>query len=921
MKIELQQLWWLLLIVPAFAFVLYVSHKGQFASKLRKKCHTTMRLVLCLILILAMANPILSIQANTTTTIFAIDASDSIQKQDETIQTFLEEAQKAKEKKEHIGLISFGKRAVVEQAPSGDTNITTDRLAEVDKTATNIEGGLQTATSLLPADTGKRVVLLSDGNETTDDALKQAKAMAAQGILVDVYPLGQEEAPEVQLTSLEVAEVINKFTRYELALRLDATIDTDATVRLYRDNHLITEETVEVHTGETRVVFSDMATEGGGITYRAEIEPDTDTISENNRTYAYTYIKDVPRILIVEQDESGREWESLLAAQVETERMEADDVPTSITELSKYDGIILANVSADAWSDGFDTALETYVRTTGGGLLVSGGENAYALGSYQDTLLADILPVEMEIKTDQEDSNLTMVMVIDTSGSMADGNYGITRIDMAKEAAIRSLEHFEEGDRVGVIEFDSYTDWVAKPQNAKANKSQLTKAIGSMQAGGGTSILPALQLAFDGIRTETTAQKHILLLTDGVAEQDGYDSLLAQIQAEGITLSCVGIGGDADTKLLQRLANGGGGRYYFTDEFTDLPEIFAKELSLANREYINNRTFYPSAQDTSTILSDVSETPALHGYVSTTAKSRADQVLVSDLNEPILATWQYGLGRVAAWTADAHGQWTSDWLMSDTGVSILRNGVSWIMKTQNTEDVSLSAEAGENETILHLETPVDTQAKEITVMVADEEHETYEISMKQTAPGQYEGTLPTTTEGAYTATVALEKEDGSGFAYTGFFIGYPKEYDITTRQNGNQLLTELAQITGGRVLTSGSEVFQSEASAAVTEKMLQTPLLLLCMLLLLLDIALRRFPVPLMRIEAAVAKHATAKQEKANTPKANTTEKKKTHPSKETKKEKKEKKVDVTKETNAAEKNTQSSTTDRLAAAKKKRQR
>ncbi len=914
MKIELQQLWVFLLIVPIFAFVLYFSYKGQFASKLRKRWYTAMRLVLCTMLIFAMANPVLSIQANTTTTIFAIDASDSIQKQEDTIQSFLDEAQKAKEKKDHIGLISFGKRAIVEHPPAVDTNITTGLLAEVDKTATNIEGGLQLASSLLPADTGKRVVLLSDGNETTADALKQAKAMAAQGIVVDVYPLGQEDTPEVQLTSLDVAEVVNKHTRYELALRLDANIDTDATVRLYRDNHLIAEEPVEVHTGESRMVFSDMATEGGYATYRAEIEPKTDTVSENNRTYAYTYIKDIPHILIVEQNDSGREWESMLASQVETKRVEAHNAPTSIQELAQYDGIILSNVSADAWSKDFDTALETYVRTTGGGLLTSGGENAYALGGYQDTLLADILPVEMEIKNDQEESNLTMIMVIDTSGSMADGNYGITRIDMAKEAAIRSLEHFEEGDRVGVIAFDSYTEWVAKPQNAKSNQSQLTKAIGSMQADGGTSILPALQLAFEGMQAENSAQKHILLLTDGQAEQDGYDPLISQMQAEGITLSCVAIGGDSDTKLLQKLANAGGGRYYFTDEFTDLPEIFAKELSLANRAYINNRTLYPAAQDTSVILSEVSEIPALHGYVSTTAKSRASQVLVSDLNEPILATWQYGLGRVATWTADANGQWTSDWLASDTGVSVLRNSVSWMMKSQNTEDIRLTAETGESETTLHLETSVDTPAKEITVMVADEEHETYEISMKQTAPGQYEGVLPTAQEGAYTATVALEKEDGSSFAYTGFFIGYPKEYDITTRQNGRQLLTALAQLTGGRVLEQGSDVFASEASAAVKEIMLQTPLLVLCMLLLLLDIALRRFPAPFLYMEAAAAKHSAAKEKKANAAKAGTPTKQKTHlhPT--------ETKTDaIKKETKKAD--APASTTDLLAAAKKKRQR
>ena len=123
-----------------------------------------------------------------------------------------------------------------------------------------------------------------------------------------------------------------------------------------------------------------------------------------------------------------------------------------------------------------------------------------------------------------------------------------------------------------------------EPCDVMENKDALTNAIGSIQAEGGTSILPALKMAVDAMKEENTKQKHILLLTDGQAEQSGYDSLLAEMRQRNITLSTVAVGGSADTQLLQRLAENGNGRYYFTDEFTDLPEIFAKETILAGKE-------------------------------------------------------------------------------------------------------------------------------------------------------------------------------------------------------------------------------------------------------------------------------------------------------------------------------------------------
>src|SRR5205814_3447043 len=134
------------------------------------------------------------------------------------------------------------------------------------------------------------------------------------------------------------------------------------------------------------------------------------------------------------------------------------------------------------------------------------------------------------------------------------------------------------------------------------------------------------------------------------------------MSSNGITISTVAIGSDADTSFLQSLAQRGQGRYYYTEEGNSLPEIFAHESHIAARSYIIEHKFSPARTAPSPILDGLGGLPQLLGYVGTSPKPAGQVTLVSDAGDPILAQWQYGLGRVVAWTSDAKGQWAKDWL-------------------------------------------------------------------------------------------------------------------------------------------------------------------------------------------------------------------------------------------------------------------
>src|SRR6185312_17560385 len=77
-----------------------------------------------------------------------------------------------------------------------------------------------------------------------------------------------------------------------------------------------------------------------------------------------------------------------------------------------------------------------------------------------------------------------------------------------------------------------------------------------------------------------------------------------------------------------------------------------------------DETFQPTIVSPSPLLAGYSDAslPSLNGYVVATPKSNATVALQSNRRDPILVHWNYGLGRVVAWTSDLSSQWAKDWL-------------------------------------------------------------------------------------------------------------------------------------------------------------------------------------------------------------------------------------------------------------------
>lgn len=834
---------YLLIFIPIIIIAAVFITKKFIKGDRYINTSTALRTLTVISLILSLSGMSVTDRAKNDTTLFLADISESVSAQKERVAEFINSAQSHKETGDKTAVSLFGGRAVTAVSPTEEfVNANLDN-SSTENDNTNIEAAIKQAVSAFDGDTRKRLVIITDGLETRGDALAARNVLNSENISTLIYDIGGGIKSEAGIREISLPQYVNINMSYDVTVIVDSIGSGQADLRLYRGTALVLNERVTLKDGENRFVFTDIAQSGGGVTYRAEIVPQDDTFYQNNTVYGYCYAENLPSVLVVGSGASAENMRNLLAAsQLSVETAETSALPSSYDALTAYDAVVLADVPYSEMNESFIDALDNFVKYSGGGLIVTGGENAYGPGGYEDTPLEDMLPVEMSVKTQSEEPDLAMIMVIDRSGSMADNSQGVSCMDIAKEAAIRGINEMDPEDKVGVIAFDSAAQWVVELEEIGSNMESIENAIGTIQAGGGTSILPALRMACTKLADTDSKLKHIILLTDGQAETDGYSNLLRQAREDGITISTIAVGQAADTNLLQYIAEEGRGRYYFADRYSRLPEIFVYETTIAGKDYLNNEDFYPTAADPSEITENIDSVPVLHGYVSTTAKPRADVVLQSDREEPVLAVWQYGLGRAAAWTSDVSGQWSGDWLSSREGTDILRNLISYSMRSNIMYDIEVTGEASGGVSEVTAKIPVNKNTTAVKATVVTEDGKEYGGDMSAVLPGEYKFTIPTDAEGAYIIAVEETLSDGTVNAYnTGFVIGYSKEYDTQSFGSGG-IIDELASYDGIDIITSPDEVYEHELPDTYAKRDITVPLLVLALILLLLDIFIRRFP-------------------------------------------------------------------------------
>lgn len=830
----------LLLLLPAYIALIYLIDRrgGRRSRRIKHRVARVMRCLLTCLCVLALAAPSVVLPGGQQAVWILADASASARGMQDQMTQSVRTALENKDASVNAGVIAFGGNAMVEKplAQDGTYNGVT---TAVDAQASDLPSALTLASALLPEDAQGRIVVLSDG--ATEDVRAAAQQLAARGVTVDFQSFSGDALPDAQISQLNVPSRVYQGQSFTVTVQVTANHDTAGTLVLYQNRTPVSSREVTLRRGDNTFTFRDTAADTGVVTYEARLISEGDSCAQNDSMGGYVYVQGAPKLLLVEgrQGEGSEMAAMLSAAAMQYETVLPAQLPYDAEQLRQYDGVVLVNVDYDAADEEQWAALDSAVRVLGRGLTVIGGDSSYALGGYRGSRLEEMLPVTIDVRNKLDLPSLALMLVIDKSGSMSDGMFGTTRLELAKEAAMRAAEVLTPNDQVGVIAFDDAAKWVVNLQKAE-DVEAIQNQIGTIRPGGGTAFFTALYEATYALMNAQAQQKHIIFLTDGEAGDTGYLQLCDIMQQNDITLTTVAVGSGADQATLRTLAQQGGGRAYAANEFDNLPKIFTKETYLVSGSYVQNRTFTPVITEQSA-LTAFEGFPQLSGYLAATEKSLATVSLMSDREDPILAWWQYGAGRVVAFMADSRGAWTSEFLQWDQAAAFYGGMAAFTLPGEEREGQLTTERQGDALRIVYT-APEGAQtglSTSVTALLPDGTQT--QLALQESAPGVYEGEIAAAQLGAY--ALRVEQRDASGELQRvmegGAVNGYSGEYDLRN-QNAESTLPYLSALTGGREITDSAEMLKSTHAVVRARRDLTQPLLWALMVLLLCDIALRR---------------------------------------------------------------------------------
>ena len=868
---------WLLLALPIVWLLGWLNNRGRNSA--RRWWSLAIRTLLLLCLIGSLAGTQLVQPVKNLTSVFLLDSSDSVSpSQRSANEQFIAQALETMQGGDKAAIIVFGENALVERIPSEIKRLGAIQSVPV-AARTDIGEAIQLGMALFPADTQKRLVLLSDGGENSGRAIEMLGLLQRRGVPVDVVPIESTVGnPEVAITDFRAPSAARTGQELQLVATVESNTAQAATLRWKADEQLLKEEQVNLIVGTSFFTTTLIVGDQGFHRYSAQIVPTQDTRAQNNVAASLVSVDGPPRILLVEGEagDASALKPALEAAKLVPEVIPASAIPTDLATLSEYEAILLINVPARDIPKETQTLLKSYVGDLGRGLAMIGGRQSFGVGGYTQTPIEEALPVNMDVRNRQERPDIALVFIIDKSGSMdachcnggdmgARQGSGTKKIDIAKEAVAQAAVVLGKNDKLGVVTFDDSAHWTIELGQVPS-QDDVVAAMSPVAPNGQTNVVSGMEAALQQLKASNAKIKHAILLTDGWGRIGSVGNIAEEMSQNGITLSVVAAGnGSADTEL-QNFANLGGGRYYPARTMEEVPQIFLQETIQAVGTYIIEEQFTPAYAGDSPILAELqSGFPPLLGYNGTVEKDSAQVILVANDGSPILAQWQFGLGRSVAWTSDLKGKWATNWVNWDQFPRFVAQLVGWVLPRFSSDNVSGMASLVGSDVQLDIaandangkpQTGLNVMAKMVSPT-----GEVIETTLQEIASGQYQSRFPSPIAGTYLVQVTGNDANGKPvFARTlGLIVPYSPEY--RQGQSNPLLLKALAEGSGGRTLTQPAQAFDHTLENVKRALPIELLLLLLAAILLPFDIAIRR--LNLRRKDFALAQAARQQRKQA----------------------------------------------------------
>ncbi|MEO1129732.1 MAG: VWA domain-containing protein [Planctomycetota bacterium] len=870
---------WLLLAPVLWLLVWLIARQSLSGlGTSTRRAAMSIRLLVMTLLAAALAEPNWRREAEDLSVLVVVDASRSMPAAlIEASREIVTEAGAVGRSTDRLGVVVTAEEALAKLIPTAGAalqEVLSKTLPAIDfdpgaREGTDLAEGVAMALAIKPEDSAARILLISDGNETEGNLLRAADRARSAGIPIDVVPVRRDIRREVIFEELVAPATARRGQEVDVYANLTATAPVSGRLTLLIDDvpyDLSPDEPgagvqVELAAGENPLTIPVPLSRGGPRRFRAVFEPidaDDDTIRVNNEALAVTFVSSEGKVLFYANDANLAQplVNALGRTLVDADVRSADLAGHRTKEdLQGYDAIVLFDVPASSFDRLQQEELASYVRDTGGGLVMVGGPNSFGAGGWLGTPVAEVLPVSMDVpeKRQMPRGALTLLM---HSCEMPQGNFWGQKV---AEAAVDSLSRL---DLVGIYELDYMRgERYVYPLQAKGDGSGARTAIANLTFGDMQSFIPGMRTIYTTMNNARAGTKHVIVISDGDPTPPP-NSLLRQFATAGITISTVCVfphqGTVGDAARMRRIAQMTGGNAYLvntTGQLANLPKIFVKEAQIVKRSLIwegdpfqPRRTGAPSQP-----IRGMGSLPSLTGYIVTTEREglAITSVKAPEPNpDPIVAHWQVGLGRAVAFTSDATSRWSSDWLGWGGFDTFWEQHLRWAMRPTGSANVGVVTQTRGDRTQV-IVTALDERGESLNFArfrgrVIGPDLTSGELALAQTGPGRYEGSFDSSVPGSHLVSLRYDVpteggEIASGSVQAAVTRAFADEHRSLT--DNSALLRQVADVTGGRVLDGGTggSLFEREGlEMPVSMRPIWLVVALGAVGLFLADVAVRR---------------------------------------------------------------------------------
>jgi len=570
-------------------------------------------------------------------------------------------------------------------------------------------------------------------------------------------------------------------------------------------------------------------------------------VPQNNRASGFANVRGDPSVLIISADpaQDAPLANALRATNLEVTLGDLSALPGSLAGLQTFDTIFLSNINAGDLGRDAMLLIESAVRDFGMGLVCIGGDQSFAAGGYRNTPLERALPVSMELDSKKVLPPGALVLLMHGM-EFNNGN------QVARQCAIGVLDAMGPNDELGIVLWDGQDRWLfPEPHLRKVgDKQELGRQIMGMNQGDLPSFENLMTMGYERLKKSTASIKHMIVFSDGDPSGPS-DQLMNRMRADMITVSTVLIAGHAGPETMIEIADKGAGRFYNITNPAQLPQIFLKETAVILKTAIYEEPFAPQQRSSSELLAGfgAGSYPQLLGYVATSEKPRAETPLLTTQGDPLLAHWQYGLGRAVAFTSDAKAKWGSNWIGWGDYQTFWSQIANWSLRRVETGDLSADVAIEQGRGIISVEA-IDTDGNfrnflDLQAVVVNPKGERELVPLTQTAAGRYEAEFETRETGSYLVHLReMEQGELRASQIIGANLDHSPEF-AESRPNLARL-ERLAEVGGGRLLSrdfGADNPFEHDRRETFQPVDLWEWLLKFAVLLFPVDVGVRRIQI------------------------------------------------------------------------------